>query len=284
MKILGLNCDPLRPDHSVDEVADTGCHAVRIVLRRDIAVLGAVQRYAARGIKVLGVIARESLDGQPSYEAGAHYYATTYGSLVSWYSVGNEPDVNPADNNGSSWVMTGPEYQQLSFAFRDCQSQVSPGLASGIPTAAAPYINFRDPICIHYPQGDAKVNEYKRWATGRVIWVTEGFYDSPIIRSCLTEAEAYWAWYHSPTPDLGIQGHPDRIAAFTALCKEFTVPEKPAFHWGFKDYADAHPEIGAALSEERYFAPDVSCQVAEGGLLVYAAQSNTVICLPAKKV
>ena len=56
----------------------------------------------------------------------------------------------------------------------------------------------------------------------------------------------------------------------------------PVFKFGFKDYADTHPEVGKALSEERYFAPDLSCQLAEGGLLVYSAQSNAIRFLPGK--
>lgn len=59
----------------------------------------------------------------------------------------------------------------------------------------------------------------------------------------------------------------------------------PEFKLGFKTFADAHKaEVGKALSDERYFAPDVSVQIAEHGVLFYAGQSNEMVFLPAKKL
>lgn len=53
------------------------------------------------------------------------------------------------------------------------------------------------------------------------------------------------------------------------------------FKFGFKTYADAHPAIGKPLTDETYFTPDTSMQLAEGGVLWYSKSANTVVCTPA---
>lgn len=54
----------------------------------------------------------------------------------------------------------------------------------------------------------------------------------------------------------------------------------PAFKLGFKTYADAHPNIGKPLTDETYFTPDTSMQMAEGGILWYSKAANQVVCTP----
>lgn len=54
----------------------------------------------------------------------------------------------------------------------------------------------------------------------------------------------------------------------------------PSYQLGFADYAREHPEIGKPLSDERYFAADVSVQIAEHGVLFYAAESNAIQFIP----
>ncbi len=71
------------------------------------------------------------------------------------------------------------------------------------------------------------------------------------------------------------------LETFKQLAKEFHVPE---FLYGFKVYADAHKaEVGKPLSDERYFAEDMSVQLAEGGLLVYSKLTNETRFMPAGK-
>lgn len=59
----------------------------------------------------------------------------------------------------------------------------------------------------------------------------------------------------------------------------------PEFKLGFKVFADAHKaEVGKALSSEGYFTPQMSVQIAEHGVMFYAAETNEMVWLPAKKL
>lgn len=277
MKLLALNIDPGRADHAVDEVVATGTQAVRIVLRKAQPVGAACALYQAAGVRVLGVIASESMAGFDSWAEAAEFYRHLDG--VTWTQIGNEPDIT----SESSWTMTADEYNRLVYIFQRYGPVLGAGLASGQPGwLAGVDTDYLDAIAIHYPTGAWKVAEYAAVYPGD-IWVTESHTDPALERELLEHPSiaAVFDWWHNPLVGggLGIQHHPDRISAFKRLVKEFSMPE---FKFGFETYAKEHPEVGKALSGERYFAEDLSCQLAEGGLLVYAKESNAVRFLPGK--
>ena len=279
MKLLGLNVDPLRGDFDWDAVAETGTPAVRVVLR-----LGAYDDCASfmnGGVKVLGVVAKETVAEFRTWDLCAEYYAHWMElGAVTWLQIGNEPDIT----SPSSWTMTFEEYQALLSAFRGCQPQIGAGLASGNHDLRL----YHDiPLALHpYSEGTGIASWLDRYRSGEErFWITEWFPNEEATRIALQQpdVEAVFWWWHDPigTGQLQINDRPQRLAAFKRLVQEVRMP---TFQFGFAEYAKAHPEVGKPLSEERYFAEDLSCQLAEGGMLVYAKESNEIRFLPSGKV
>lgn len=110
-----------------------GARWIRVVLLPHVDLTEWIQEAHRRGLKVLGVIARESLD--PNFEAFAYtaaMYAERYGSTLDAIQGGNEAD----HESPSSWTMEQGQLNNLLFAINQHFPEttiVGPGLVSGNP-------------------------------------------------------------------------------------------------------------------------------------------------------
>lgn len=188
---LGVNVDP-RMGTDPAEVAAAGAGWVRSVLFAEPDLSGWLQCCDNAGLRVLAVVARESLyrPSEPipmAFEEAAALYAARYAGLMHAWQPGNEPDID----SPASWTMAPAELNELLRAFRSALPDghiVGPGLASG----AASYLegidlDLVDAIAVH-PYGQRPDPEWPRanWgfsyvrdllgayrAYGKPIWVTE---------------------------------------------------------------------------------------------------------------
>lgn len=176
MTHLGLNVDPLNVPHGNPEPAllvHLNLSWVRLVARP--GVQSYVTECRAAGLKVLGVLARESfVDGWDV----ARY---TRQFQVDTWQLGNEPD----GAGESSWSATPTEYRRWhNLAAQQARQEtrvpiVAAGLCSGQPnwlTAAWPL--DCDAIAIHPYGKDADtaatlLDQYRQVAPDKPLWVTE---------------------------------------------------------------------------------------------------------------
>lgn len=283
-KTLAVNVDPSRGDAPPGVIVELGARAVRIVVLPGIGVV--LDSYRRAGLRVLAVVAQQSVAPFGSYAAAAEAYAKLAG-LVDWWQIGNEPDTL----GESSWTQTQQEFAELCEAFAAYSPIIAGGFANNQgdagwlerdPDACARVLAVVDYLGVHYPLSGHKIQEYRRY--NKPIQVTEGYTDTDIERAILQEPDvsAYYDWWHDPvgTGTLGLQGHPDRIAAFRRLAMELTVPE---FKLGFKDYAASHPEVGQPVEDEwteRQTPGTVQRQDTTTGSLRYYGQSNLIVFSP----
>lgn len=181
MREFGVNCDPRHWD-TYDELASaiqaSGALWVRTVILPDSDLTPWIDACHNHGLKVLGVIASESLPGwDPSWYAAdmayqATAYATQYAETLDAWQIGNESD----QVGDSSWTMRPTELNRLLKAFRAALPEryiVGPGMASGQPyhydtrlvdaQAIHPYL---DPDTLRTIGLHATPN-------GQPLWVTE---------------------------------------------------------------------------------------------------------------
>lgn len=121
------------------------------------------------------------------------------------------------------------------------------------------------------------------WDAGRSIGYVAPLYAALLAR--WGDPLSAWCRWNKPNVDPAQNPNRANYERGLALAEQYRGKEEPmpSFKFGFDEYAKNHPEVGKALSDERYFAADLSCQLAEGGLLVYAAQTNEIRFLPAGK-
>lgn len=299
--ILGLNVDPTRNDHTPTEIAALGAKAVRVVIRDGLQDW--CRGYRAAGLKVLGVVARESFHPGETYSQGAERMARDFAGLVDEWQRGNEPDLT----SPSSFSMAPLEYLSFCWDLDILQPAIHAGLASGNaeyvlrvfllggPRGGTPDL----PWAIHpYDTGGLSIHawlqRYRDVGAYR-FRLTEMWPDENQTRAAFHEGydieEMYWWWHDPHNSDgwLSIRDNPYDIDVFKRLAAEInggSMPTTPAPEFipghGFANYAAANPEVGKALSSERYFVDDISVQVCEGGLLVYAKESDKTIFLPGK--
>lgn len=111
-------------------VAATGAKWVRQVLYQGYDHGPDIYNAHALGLKMLGVIARESI-GSWSPATAATFYADNYGDTIDAIQVGNEPDIL----SDSSWTMEPAEASALITTFRlafgESTTIIGPALANG---------------------------------------------------------------------------------------------------------------------------------------------------------
>lgn len=189
LTLLGVNVDP-RLGFLAGDIAAYGAAWVRTVLLPppdDQQAWFAELR--GQGVKVLGVVARESIVRGSSYSRIAERYRRLYTGNIDALQVGNEPD----HRSPSSWTQAPARLNHLIRTFRlgfPGVPLVGPGLASGTPQYLdAVDVGMLDAIAVH-PYGQrARVNlpyapDFEGFGTvtdlldgyrrfGKPLWVTE---------------------------------------------------------------------------------------------------------------
>ena len=147
MVIIGINVDPAHwndLDALGGRMRADGFTWVRTVLKSGLE--GFLDACEEHGLKVLGVVARESLQGS-SFDETADFYANLYGDRISAWEIGNEWD----HVSGSSWDLPGGEVTRLGEAFRSVLPQgllILGGQVSGDP-------NYLEDVDLSIFDGDA---------------------------------------------------------------------------------------------------------------------------------
>lgn len=284
MALLGVNVAG-RAQQSPSDIAALGARWARCVAYPDTNIIAWVQGCHAKGVKVLLVLARESIGSDPRLWAGnIAMFRDRYGSLVDAYQLGNEADhVSP-----SSWDMTQAELSQLLRTGRNVLGPdaylIGAGMVSGHPDwgatvdwspvqalAAHPYAKSPGT-----PALDILIDGYA--AYGRAVWVTE--YHARTIGMAaalrddprLTVALAF-CYSDSMVPGFGMLEDANALADFKAAAKAGGLPtsQHPAFVLGFKAFYDAAKDlIGPALEPERGGVPGLSFQRSQNGFLTWA--------------
>lgn len=236
-----------------------GAKWLRVVLKPDVDLTDWIARTHARGIQVLGLIARESLSG--SYNDTAQMYSDRYGNSLDALQCGNEAD----HESPSSWTMTPDDLNSLLAAFNmhfGLAEIVGPGLVSGHPEYLDNVdLDLLDGIAVH-PYGQ-RPNNVEDWAElpgnfGSVaglldsyryhekpIWVTEvgvstkecteafqARYCEAILKSLSLRSDvpaAFWFCADDQmVPEFGLYGYHDNpkpsAAAFMRAAKEQPLP------------------------------------------------------------
>jgi hypothetical protein len=175
---------------TTDSLRGIGASWQRLVLLERFDLRPYIDACHASGIKLLWVVARESI-GDMSYSQAARFYADRYGDLLDGLQIGNESDhVSP-----SSWSMSHDDLNNLLFAFNQefpRTTIIGPGLVSGDPSFVRGMdLSLLDGIAVHpYGQrpgdnddwselpgnfGDVNnlLDRYSAEAGGLPLWITE---------------------------------------------------------------------------------------------------------------
>ena len=285
------------------DLAETGAKWVRFVALPGVNLSGYAEACRAFGLKVLLVIARESLVGD--YSETAAYYRTMY-SRVNALQVGNESD----HVSGSSWDLPAAKLNELLRAFRTIWPDhvlVGPGLVSGNPSYLDGVdLSLVNAISVHpYGQGTPNfpspwgfggnvgqlLDRYVAKAGGKPLWITEvggsaneigeatqANYCRAMLGYLGTRIDvqmAMWFSFHDDVDGFGLvrKNNTPRPAwsAFYELALQSTPIPGPAFALGFKIWHDLEPGLigEPAEAKEFGFAEGVSLQKTTNGLLMW---------------
>lgn len=212
MRALGVNVDP-RHGYDAAEIRASGAEWVRcVLLPNDELGRGWLAEAHAAGLKVLGVIARESLTDweltwrTAQYTERAKLFRAEYGGQLDALQVGNEPDLD----SPNSWTMRSDFLEQLLFAFRrvfDDQLLIGPGLASGQPYAYSPGLVDVWAVHAYVAPEDLHLSEAP---SGLPLWVTEYPATTPGLHDAMVQ-DGTWAagfafcWSESMVPGYGLR-------------------------------------------------------------------------------
>ena len=261
-------------------------HALGVGWVRVVALPGIdwhVQRYRQAGIRVAGVIARES--GDP-----AQYVGLPWSALV----IGNEMD----QIGEASWTLDPQEYADLWHRCATLYPHVPRlvgGLASGIVAAGLPYIEAAPdaagfavhPYAKRAEEARSLLREYKA-RCNLPLWVTEWHRDAweigDFMRMLSEECVgACWFAWDASVPGFELVG--EKYAAMWAALREETVAEtqtRPEFVLGFRELADKLGEavVGDPVEDEHWINNRHSEQQTTKGLMRYSKQGNQAIFMP----
>lgn len=285
MAQLGCNVAG-RAEYNPASVAALGAKWARCVGYRNADITQWILGCHDQGIKVLMVLARESIGG--SWEKLMEGFRDRYGSLVDAWQIGNESD----HVSNSSWTMVPEELNVLLRSAREVFGPdaylVGPGLVSGQPGWAAaidwspvqalalhPYAKFPGT-----PELDNLIAGYA--AYGRPLWVTEynartlgmavALRDDPRLSVALA-----FCYSDAMVQGFGLWEDPAALADFKAAAGAPVIPpivmpptNKARFDQGFADFARVAPDIlGQPLTNEAGFALGVSIQPTTTGVLFW---------------
>jgi hypothetical protein len=187
----GVNLDPRHWNKDwgfVQWVAESGAKWVRVVLLPHEDYGRLFDYMHAQELKILGVIARESLMGDTleGWRWAARHYKSKYGHVLDAIQVGNEPDLK----SPSSWTKSAVACSQMCAIFKDAGFNliVGPGLGSGQPQWLEDFNTETVDVIAFHPYGKWPTNEpvMGDWGYGPVmehvmlygsyglpLWVTE---------------------------------------------------------------------------------------------------------------
>lgn len=298
MRSYGVNVDPGHWDDTLKlakDVVASGATWVRTVIKPDVDLTPWIEDCHEVGLRVLGVIASESLVEWNAdwtlaqYAAAAQPLADQYETILDAIQVGNESDqVGP-----SSWTMAPDRLNRLLRAFRsafDSIPLVGPGMASGQPYV---YDYRQVDIQADHPYltpEDLRAVGLRAPANGQPLWLSE-YPASPGMSAAIDEQPEWsvaiaFCWSDLMVPGYGLLDENDLqndvYAEFQAVAISSPVEESELsqFFFGMKAYADAHPEVGSPVGDEEYTSTGYSQQMTTNGMLVYSKTANTVRFLP----
>lgn len=187
--VLGCNIDG-RGAAVQSAVKAVGASWVRLVLLPDRDTRQLVSMYQSVGLKVLGVVARESVeafgqhDSPATWDLAAENYRRRVGNILDAIQIGNEPD----HESPSSWTLSADKINDLARAFHGFKVRIGPGLVSGQPRYAAGLdASLFEAYAVH-PYGRAPTRDWPYGSFGYVgdlldqyvpfaprarLWVTE---------------------------------------------------------------------------------------------------------------
>lgn len=264
MAQLGINVDGRGGVHP-DDIVRLGATVARCVAYPDVDISSWIKRCHAKGIKILLVLAHESIGGDPRYWAqNIAMFRDRYPGLIDSTQLGNEPDhVSP-----SSWTMSQAGLSQLLQVGRNVLGQdayiVGAGLVSGNPdwASGADWRPVSALACHPYakqpgsPELDWLLGRYA--AYGRPLWVTEYHARSIGMAAALRddprlEAALAFCYSDSMVPGFGLIEDPAALADYTAAASGGQpVPvDRFVVGQGMRDLMAKHHDFPA--SDEVYF-------------------------------
>lgn len=243
MSELGVN-GPGRSEVSPASIAATGARWVRVVAYPGADIRTWIHGCHDRGVRVLMVLASESIGQTPSNWAGLiGNFRDFYEGLVDAWQVGNESD----HVSDSSWTMKPADLNRLLVVARSILGStayiVGPGLVSGQPSWAA-QIDWGavSAIALHpyakWPGTPELSNLISGYAViGKPLWVTEyhartigmaaALRDDPRLQVAMA-----FCYSDSMVPGFGLIEDPASLADFKAatggpIAKPPVVPPHP---------------------------------------------------------
>lgn len=232
--LLGVNV-PTTGMADLDLLTQSKAAWARLVLLPDAG--DRLRYYRNAGLKVLGVLARESMEACPDRPGWLRWYAERFAPLVDALQVGNEPD----HTSPSSWTMSLTNLTQLGAVARGEFHRYVPslpivmgGLASGNPGYLDTEVSWPAVfgICAIHPYTQtitsigSFVQSYRNHARGKPLWATEfAWYDgiarplADLLPVSMMYCWQRWAGWQDALVDE--QGAPTvRYAQFRALAHE----------------------------------------------------------------
>jgi hypothetical protein len=272
----------------------------RLVAFTDPAFYAYHDALQAAGIRTAVVLAGETFDGRDWAQIADDLAERVQPDV---WVVGNEEDAYLLDApSDSSWAMAPAEYAQLwmacEVAIRAVHSDATiilGGFVAGQPSVLTTYLGAIaavwpgeqiDGVDVH-PYGKtadetrALLQGYRR-AGNLPRYVLEWNRPAEEIAAyqAMLDAETagstWFAWSDQMVDGFGLVAvdgtlTPEGRAFFTEEESEMS-----AFHFGFKAYADAHPEVGTPVGDEEYVSAGYSQQMTSNGMLVYSKAANQV--------
>lgn len=283
MAELGINVAG-RAEQSPDALTYLGARWARCVAYPDANLASWIQGCHDRHIRVLLVLASESIGQDPSgWAAAIAGYGARYVDLVDAWQVGNESD----HESPSSWTL---EPNELTVLLRVARTElgddaylVGPGLVSGQPDWAA-YVDWRpvDALACH-PYAKEPGSAALDWLIGQYaayrkhLWVTEYHARSIGMTAALrddgrVQTALAFCYSDSMVQGFGLLEDPAALADFrAATASQAPVTPGARFQLGFADWAAHDPGLlGRPLENERGGIPGYSQQLTDTGILTAA--------------
>lgn len=279
MAELGINVAG-RAEQSPAAIAALGATWCRAVAYPDADITNWVRDCQAHGVKVLLVLARESIGDDT--EQRLAMFARRYGGVVNAVQVGNESD----HVSDSSWTMTPRDLNRLLMTARAVfgpdKLLIGPGLVSGQPSWAG-QIDWSpvDALCLHpyakwpgTPELSNLIDGYA--AYGKPLWVTEYHARTLGMAAALRNdprlgVAIAFCYSDSMVPGFGLVESPAALADFKAAAgtPRSPVDQPVRFQLGFLEWSQADPSLlGQPLENERGGVPGFSVQKTSTGRLM----------------
>lgn len=296
MALLGINVAG-RAEQSPAAIAALGAMWARCVGYRDVNISEWIRGCQERGVKVLMVLARESIDGD--WQRNISRFRDLYSGRVNAIQIGNEPD----HESPSSWTMTPRDLNRLLVTARGVfgpdKLLIGPGLVSGQPSWAS-LVDWSpvDAICIHpyakdpgTPDLDNLLDGYR--LHGKPLWVTEYHARTRGMAAALRDDRRVrvalaFCMTDRMVPGFGLLEDQAALNDFKAAAGGGQTVPAYEYQLGIKAKADALRadgfDPGRPLEPETYPYENspYSYQMGERGLFIYSKAANKVLFLESR--